>query len=338
MSGRLRIVAAGVCCTIQDGGRRGYLRHGVSTSGPMDWVSLQLAQQLAGAASSQPVIEVSIGGLELEVASGIVRLGLAGGGFTASVDGVAIRHPACVRLAAGMRLTIKTGASGSWFYVAPSGAMDLAPVMGSNATHARYSIGPAGGKLLAQGAEIGIVGGGAGGGDHSTVFPHLTDATPIRIMLGPQDDLFSQPDIALFLASTYQLSLRNDRMAYVLEGPRIHPAASYDIVTDATALGSIQMAGDGSPYVLMADRSSTGGYPKIATIIRADIGRFAQKRSGEPIRFVVTSRGQAVSLLREVRAALELVGSRRHSGQIDIEALSRGDDPTGVCHALQFDF
>ena len=303
----------------------------------MDWVSLQLAQQLAGAASSQPVIEVSIGGLELEVVSGVVRVGLAGGGFAASVDGVAIRHPTCVRLGAGMRLAIKTGPSGSWFYVAPSGAMDLAPVMGSRATHARYSIGPAGGKLLAPGAVIGIVGGEASGADHSIAFPHIADAAPIRVMLGPQDDLFAVPDIALFLASTYQLSLRNDRMAYVLEGPRIQAAASYDIVTDATALGSIQMAGDGSPYVLMADRSSTGGYPKIATIIRADIGRFAQKRSGEPIRFVETSREQAVTLLRDVRAALEMVGSGRHRRQIDIEALSRGDDPTGVCHALQFD-
>ena len=106
-------------------------------------------------------------------------------------------------------------------------------------------------------------------------------------------------------------------------------------MTDATALGSVQIAGDGNPYVLMADRSSTGGYPKIATIIRADIGRFAQKRAGDRVRFQRTDIATAVQALRELKEGIDLLGDACRVAELDLDAVSEGRAISGVYNALE---
>ena len=108
---------------------------------------------------------------------------------------------------------------------------------------------------------------------------------PLRVVLGPQDDHFTAAAIASFLAASWIVTTAADRMAYALDGPSLAHARDFNIVSDGVALGAIQVAGDGKPIVLMADRQPTGGYPKIAHVIRADIGRLAQLRPGQPCRF-----------------------------------------------------
>jgi biotin-dependent carboxylase-like uncharacterized protein len=334
MAARIRVLSSGVCSTIQDAGRIGHLRNGVSNSGPMDWISFALAVKLACAPSGGAAIEVSVGGLELEVLDGEVQFGLAGGAFSASVNGNVIQHPACVRLRPLERLSIKTTISGAWFYVAPSAPMDIDPVLGSFATHARYAIGPAGGKRLQPADEIGLREDEAQPAEYVAAFPHLASRFPIRVTPGPQIHMFDEEEVAKFFSAKFVLSERVDRMAYVLDGPRITPSTSYAIATEGTALGSVQIAGDGSPYVLMSDRSSMGGYPKIATIIRADIGRFAQKRPGETIEFQQTSFEAAISLLRELKQEIAQVSPARRQGWFDLEALILGAGNSGVVDAL----
>ena len=111
----------------------------------------------------------------------------------------------------------------------------------------------------------------------------------IRVVLGPQHDYFADDQIAAFLAGPWTVSARSDRMAYFLDGPRLTHARGYNIVSDGIAMGAIQVPGDGRPIVLMADRQSTGGYPKIATIIGPDLGRLAQARPGAVFRFAAVS-------------------------------------------------
>ena len=335
MQARLRVISAGLCCTIQDAGRRGHLRNGVSTSGPMDWLSFEVARKLAGGAQSAPAIEVSVGGIEFDVLDGGVSFGLAGRGFEVSINGVAARYPARVHAGVGTRLTVKTGRAGAWFYVAPAAPMVLEPVLGSLATHARYRIGAWPTALLKTGDEIELGENLSDAGSGVVSFEHLVSDAPIRVVLGPQDRLFNGHDIVRFLSADFVLTLRNDRMAYVLEGPSIHPHKVQDLITDGTALGSIQIAGDGNPYVLMADRSSTGGYPKIATIIRADIGRFAQKRAGDRVRFERTDIGTAVQALRELKEGIDLLEHACRVAELDLDAVSEGRAISGVYNALE---
>lgn len=335
MPARLGIISAGPCCTVQDAGRRGHLRDGVSTSGPMDWLSFEVARVLAGGPETGAAIEVSIGGLEIEIFDAAVDLGIAGRGFQVTLNEAEMRYPARIHAEVGSRLKIKTGRSGAWFYVAPSAPIALAPLLTSLATHARYRIGPWPAATLSAGDQIEL-GESHGIADPiSAEFPHLFRDAPIRIVLGPQDALFDENDISEFLAGDFELTLRNDRMAYVLEGPRIHPMMTRDLITDATALGSIQIAGDGSPYVLMADRSSCGGYPKIATIIRADIGRFAQNRTGDRIRFERTDIETAVKLLRELKNEIDSLTVLRSVDKPVLEVLSEGRAISGVHNAFE---
>jgi allophanate hydrolase subunit 2 len=133
-------------------------------------------------------------------------------------------------------------------------------------------------------------------------------ASPIRVLLGPQDDYFSAAGIGAFFAGRYKLSARSDRMGYRFEGPAAAHAKGFNIVSDGIALGAIQIPGDGKPIVLMADRQSTGGYPKLGYVIRADIGRLAQCRAGDAVQFesvtIETARAELFTALRTVRASL----------------------------------
>src|SRR6202035_4475144 len=108
---------------------------------------------------------------------------------------------------------------------------------------------------------------------------------PIRVVLGPQDDEFSDEAKKLFLDSEWKISATSDRMGYRLEGPVIQHLHGQNIVSDATGTASIQVPGNGAPIVLMPDRGTSGGYPKIATVISADLGRFARTPAGKVVRF-----------------------------------------------------
>lgn len=307
MSVALTITSAGPGVTLQDAGRYGYLRYGVTAAGPMDRLAMATANRAVGSAAGATAIEVSLGGIELTAEGGTLTVAIAGGAFDVSVD----RHrlPSAVRLALvpGARLQIRAGVGGAWCYVAVGGTIDIAPMLGSHATHTRSALGGIDGRALTAADVLPIRDVRAyEPGAAAITAPWLDESDdPIRVILGPQDDYFSREQIETFSRETWTVSHRSDRMAYFLDGAQIAAANGLNIVSDGIVMGAIQVLGDGRPMVLMADRQVTGGYPKIATVIGPDQGRLAQKRPGAPLRFAVTTIDDAVAARRAERAMLE---------------------------------
>jgi 5-oxoprolinase (ATP-hydrolysing) subunit C len=330
----LVVTRAGPACSVQDAGRRGYLRFGVTPSGPMDWVAHATANSLAGNAPGLAGIEAGPGGIDLAAGVAPVRLGIAVRGFAVRLDGRDLPAFCAVTVPPGGRLILRAGDAGVWAYVAVAGGIDLPPVMGSRATHLRSGIGPVPGGALRDGVVLPCAAGAA--------LPDMVlaeDAVPpavIRFVPGPQVDAFSPEGFETFCTTPYTVTPRIDRMAWRLAGARIAHARGHDIVSDGIALGAIQVPGDGQPLILMADRQPTGGYPKIGTVIRADLPAVAQARPGAVLRFAPVGVEEAVAALRVVTARLAAVAERSRPlrGGIDLEALASGNHASGFVDPL----
>ncbi|MCJ2044559.1 biotin-dependent carboxyltransferase family protein [Methylobacterium sp. J-078] len=309
---RIRILSAGAGSTLQDGGRHGYLRYGITPAGPMD----PLAQACANRALDNPpgatAIEVSLSGMSLTVEGEPVDVALAGGAPRIDLDGRALPCPVGLTLRPGERLGIRAGEAGAWTSLAVAGHIDVAPVLGSTATHTRSGLGGLDGRGLRTGDVLSVLEPRAVIGEAAQLDLPVLHRPPdkIRIVLGPQDDHFAEAAIAAFLAGPWRVGARGDRMACFLEGPTIE-ARTHDIVSDGIAMGAIQVPGSGQPIVLMADRQPTGGYPKIATVIGADLGRLAQARPGTVLRFAKVDLAEAVAARRAEVAALVSAVTRR---------------------------
>jgi 5-oxoprolinase (ATP-hydrolysing) subunit C len=308
MTVRLRVLTVGLGVTLQDGGRWGWLRYGVTPAGPMDPLAFATANLAAGNARDAPAIEVSLGGLELSVEGGELSVVVAGGAFRLTYEGREFTTPAMIRLIPHAALAIRAGSDGAWCYVAVAGRLDVPATLGSVSTHVRSGIGGLQGRALAAGDVLSVSSPQILEPEMATISaPWLVRADgPIRVVLGPQDDYFSDDQIECFLRGPWTLSSRSDRMAYILDGiPLVH-AKGFNIVSDGIVMGAIQVPGNGLPVVLMADRQPTGGYPKIATVIGVDLGRLAQRRagSGSLLSFRSVGVDEAVSLRRSEDAVL----------------------------------
>ena len=298
MTSCLTIEAVGPGATIQDGGRHGLLRFGVTPAGPMDWVAHRTANLALGNRADGAAIEIGPGGIALSV-DAPMPLAFAGGGFTWTRGDTKLPSAARIQLRPGERLRARAGVWGTFAYLAIPGGVDVPAIMHSRATHTRSGLGGLEGRALRAGDRL------TAASDLAEMREVEIDAawlsrreTPIDIVLGPQDDHFSSETIAAFCDAPYRLTGMADRMAYKFEGPRLAHAKDFNIVSDGVALGAIQVAGDGQPLVLMADRQPTGGYAKLAHVGRVGIGRLAQLRPGETCRFVVSGVDEArVALL-----------------------------------------
>jgi 5-oxoprolinase (ATP-hydrolysing) subunit C len=300
MGGCLRVLRAGPGATIQDGGRHGYLRYGVTPAGPMDWVAFQTANSALGN-DRAAAVEVLVGGLEVICEGAPLALAFAGGAFLWRRDGELLPKAARLLLEPGKILAARAGESGAFAYLAVAGGFETPVTMGSRATHTRSAMGGIEGRMLRAGDVLPAASTERldGANFEATIdAPWLArEPDPFRVILGPQDDYFTVATLSAFFEGQFTLTPAADRMAYRFDGQEIAHARGYDIVSDGIALGAIQIAGDKKPLVLMADRQPTGGYPKLGHVARADIGRLAQVRPGETCCF------RAVSVA-EARAAL----------------------------------
>lgn len=303
MSAHLLVLDCGPATSIQDAGRTGFQRQGLSPSGPMDALALAAANALVGNPPGTAGIEFALAGGRFRAVGGAVRLAFAGAPFGLRVAGEPMAGHRSFTLAEGEELALSSPREGVFAMLAISGGIDLPEALGSRAFHRRAGIGGLDGRALAAGDRL-PVGSPPAGPDLALNPLALDTAKPIRVVLGPQEERFTRTGLATFLDGTFTVSASADRMGYALDGPAIeHGPEGFNIVSDATVFGSVQVPGGGRPIVLMADRQTTGGYPKIATVISADLGRIAQRRPGAPIRFAAVSVEEAVRLARE-RAAL----------------------------------
>jgi 5-oxoprolinase (ATP-hydrolysing) subunit C len=319
---KLVISTIGPASSVQDGGRHGAQRYGLTPSGAMDTLALSAANTLVGNAPFAAAIEIGPFGATFAAREGAVRVALSGAPRNADISGRTIAFDTSMTLPDGETLTLGFARGGSFSYLAIEGGIAGEPVFGSLAVNARAGLGSPYPRPLQAGDELQTAA-ASGAAEHRIELPTVVDG-PIRVVMGPQDDEFSDAEKKLFLDSEWKISATSDRMGYRLEGPVIKHLHGHNIVSDGTVNGSIQVPGNGAPIVLMPDRGTSGGYPKIATVISADLGRFAQTPAGKVFRFKAVGMAEAQTEVRKLAQLLRALPDRLRSidsFELNIEAL-----------------
>lgn len=302
MTALLEVLQAGPHVTYQDAGRPGLMRYGVPASGPMDRKALTIANIALGNPVGATGIEVSLGGLTLLCRQGPVTLAIAGGGFIVTLNDLRLGAWAVLTLRPQDRLTIRPGPWGSWCCLAIAGEIQALTWLKSASTHASSGLG--GGRLIV-GDQITI---NQPRTAPSRAIPCPVWARPrhqINVTLGPQQAVFRPEAIQTLLTSTYRMTGAFDRMGMRLSGPALTPENALGIPSQAVTRGAVQVAGDGVPTVLLADHQTTGGYPKIATVLDDDTDALAQLRPGDPLAFTAISPARAIQLARQRNASVQ---------------------------------
>jgi antagonist of KipI len=301
---RLIVVRPGLLTTVQDLGRWGYQSFGVPVAGPMDLYSHRLANRRAGNPDAAAALEVTLIGPELR-ASGDVTCAVAGAQFTVEVNGVAVDTTARFRVPNAATLRFGARAAGARATLAVQGGFDLPEAFGSRATSVVSRMGPFGGRALAAGDEL-PVGRGAAGvlAQPGRPLPLPTAGARVRVLPGPHDGLFTADALAALLRERFLVTPQSNRMGYRLGGVLLESSGAAGMLSAATPFGSLQVPPSGEPILLMADRQATGGYPKIATVITADLPLAGQLAPGDWLEFAKCTRMDAVTALREQEAGL----------------------------------
>ncbi len=305
----LKVLDPGLSTTIQDAGRHAYQRYGVSVAGVLDVSSFATANHLVRNAPGSAVLELTMRGGTYEVMADAITIALTGATMPLTADGMRLDRYRSHRLGRGARVQIGMATEGVRSYLAVHGGVAVEPVLGSRSTHVRSAIGGLGGRALREGDEIPL---DADCAQDLSPLKLRDDKKPylggiIRIVAGPQDDLFDADALTLLTHARYRMSPQSDRMAALLTGPPLPFRDGYNIVSDGVVTGSIQVPGHGRPLVLLSDRQTTGGYPKIATVTTADLGRLAQRRPNEIVRFCVISADEAEMRYLDWRRELDAI-------------------------------
>lgn len=319
----LLVRSIGPGASLQDAGRIGWQRYGVGPAGAMDLWSLALANVLVGNGPGAAAIELPLAGARFETSATAIRVAVCGADATLKVAGREVPPFASVTAAPGELIEVSAARSGVFTYLAIAGGFDLPASLGSLSLHARMSIGGDGGRTLQVGDRLPLQAVDLPGTDLTlTVSPSPFATGPIRVLLGPQDDYFTPAGMETFLSGIYRITPQADRMGFRLTGPPIaHDARGFNIVSDGIPTGAIQVPGSGEPIILLADRQTTGGYPKIATVATVDLPRLAQQRPGAELRFAAITQTEARRLLRERGVELDrLRASLRPPGQVDLDS------------------
>lgn len=301
----LRIIRPGPLTIIQDQGRYGFQDRGVPVSGAMDQAAYRLGNLLAGNAGKEASLEITVGGFAAEFLTD-TWFAVTGAEQEARLNNKIIPPWTAHRAGKGDILSLDFGRKGVRWYVAVAGGLNVPPVMGSRSTYLRAGFGGLEGRALRKG-DVLESGTPLGPGIFSTLpaelIPNYSHEPILRVVLGPQDDEITEEGLATFLSAEYSVTQRSDRMGCLLAGPHIKHKTGPDIISDATAFGSIQVPGSGQPIILMADRQTIGGYVKIATVATIDLPLIAQALPGNRVRFksIGIEEAQALLIEREKR-------------------------------------
>ncbi len=301
------VLSPGLLTTVQDAGRIGYQQFGVSVSGVMDPRAMRIANILVGNDENEAVLECTMMGPQLRFDKANV-IAITGGDLGPTLDHQPVATYAAFSVQEGQTLRFTGLRTGCRAFIAFAGGLDVPLVMGSRSTYMKARIGGLEGRKLEKGDVIGfrkptaeilnLV--------QRRIAPEVTARTEyaVRVVMGPQDDMFTQAGIDTFLGETYTVTNEFDRMGCRMEGPVIEHKDGGDIISDGIAFGAIQVPTAGKPIIMLADRQTTGGYTKIANVITADFRIIGQLKAGDKVRFVKTTIEAAQDALLTERAAL----------------------------------
>ena len=299
----MKILKPGMYTTIQDVGRYNHQKSGMSVSGAMDQFSLRVANILVGNIDSEACLETTLFGLKIKF-EGDALIAITGGDLMPMINNKAIDMWSGIKVLDGDELSFGTAKSGCRSYIAIEHGIDVPEVMGSKSTYVKGNVGGFEGRMLKAGDEIKI--NDVGGNAFTSIkklpiglIPSYYKDNILRVVMGPQDDYFTKEGINTFLDCEFKVTTGADRMGYRLSGPKISHKTSADIISDGITMGSVQIPGDGAPIIMMADRQTTGGYTKIATIITSDINIVGQLKPGDSIRFKLINIEEAHRVYRK---------------------------------------
>lgn len=294
------VIKPGMLTTIQDRGRIGYRAYGMPVSGVMDRYAATMANILAGNGPDAAVLEMTLLGGTFRFPTE-AYLAVCGADMQGTLNGKKIRNWSAFYVPANSELAFGYAVNGCRSYLAFYGGIAVPEVLGSRSTYIRAAIGGLGGRAVQADDVIEI--GKADAMPYAVrelsynYLPKYTNEIRVRVILGPQDDLFTTKGLQTLLSSSFTISSRNDRMGILLEGAKIEHVTGPDIISDALCAGAIQVPGDGQPIIMMADCQTTGGYAKIGFVISPDLSKLAQAKAGDAVTFVECSDEEAVAAL-----------------------------------------
>lgn len=296
----MRVIHAGLSTTVQDLGRYGFAHLGISPCGAADAISFRLANLIVGNEENAPAMEMTLQGATLEFDRNTI-VAITGATCDCKIGNYRIPAYAAVEVPAGGSLSCGNTKDGARTYLAISGGIVVPRVMGSASTDLRGRFGGYDGRPLKNGDLLRS--GKPSGTPPRRLRPDAQEERrrnrSIRVTRGPQRDWFADEAIARFQTSSYRVSEQADRAGLRLYGDPLPLRERRQLLTDGVPLGAVQVPQDGQPIVLFVDQQTTGGYPKIANVIAADIHRIGQLRPRDEVRFEEVSFGQAVDALRK---------------------------------------
>jgi biotin-dependent carboxylase-like uncharacterized protein len=308
----LHVLAPGPFTTIQDLGRLGYERFGVSQSGAMDWFALRAANVLVGNPAGAATLEFALDAPVLQTDEDCL-VAAAGRGYSLRIQGRPVGQWRAALVRQGETIHFLNEGTAGWGYLAVLGGVDVPLLMGSRSTYLRGGFGGLDGRLIQAGDNLPT--GGVRSGrwrDYAGRWlppdrrPVYQDEVVVPVVAGPQADLFTSDAQNVFLMEEYNISATSDRMGYRLNGPLLPHLGGADLISEAMSWGAVQVPADGMPMVMMSDRPTTGGYPKIATVTRAGLPLLAQAMPGNGrVRFTMISIEDAQARYREIVAGIE---------------------------------
>lgn len=300
----LTIEEPGFLTTVQDLGRWGAQHYGVSVSGAMDRVSLRVANRLVGNREGFAGLEVTMSGPTI-LFNTESQVAVSGADFVIYLDDYPVSSDTLLLVGRGQRLSFKRRLSGARAYIAVAGGLEVESVLGSSSTHLPSKRGGLAGRPLQRGDELRI---GTYRGESVRPSSNLrwgrrfTGGTKVRLILGPQADWFSWESIETLCSETYRVGISSDRMGYRMEGAEVHRYVQREMLSQAISFGSIQVPQSGKLIVAMADCQTIGGYPKIATVISADLHLLGQLGPGDWLEFDVCDRPAARQALFDLES------------------------------------
>lgn len=345
MAASLKILSPGMACSIQDKGRLGYAGFGVPRSGAADPVSLQIGNALVGNEPFESAIEFRFFGPRIEVQKDKCLIGLAGNmRATATIKSTGeIRKLLpwqSVALEAGDILAITNLEDSATGYLTIAGGIKTFPCLGSSSTYARAALGGVTGRNIEAGDILDLQNIQLSGIQERNVSVPIEEKNDtLRIIFGPQDDYFDEETKDRFLSKPFEVTKEIDRMGLRLSGnpTKAILEKGHDLISDGLIPGVIQVPGSGDPIILFVDCQSVGGYPKIATVISADLHKIGQLLPGRKIKFEAVNIDEATraaaSLQLKVKATIDTIQEYFGEGALNIKALYHTNLVSGVVDA-----